>query len=179
MTLPWSIFCNQENIIWSRKTLYSNFRINNCFSQIPLQSIFEVLFKLISDDFTFNKFVFRTRGSLLLSNLRRQACVFSPSDVLDELARKRFLQRLAFVWVACIITHTSRGSPLSVSHRKCILLSEAECHIINNLLTELVWTVLGYIGPRSWQYGPRRPSRLVNKQLICISYTSLYVSDKA
>ena len=47
------------------------------------------------------------------------------------------------------------GSPLSASHRKCILLSETECHIINNLLTELARAVLGNIGPRSWQYGPR------------------------
>ena len=29
-----------------------------------------------------------------------------------------------------------------------------ECHIINNLLTELARAVLGNIGPRSWQYGP-------------------------
>ena len=112
MTLTWSTFCNQENIIWSRKTLYSNFRINNCFCQIPLQSIFEVLFKLISDDFTFNKFVFRTRASLLLSSLRSKRYFFcSRPDVLDELARKRLLRRLAFVWVTCIITHMSRRKP--------------------------------------------------------------------
>ena len=44
---------------------------------------------------------------------------------------------------------------LSASHRKCILLSETECHTINNLLTELARAVLGNIGrPRSWQYGP-------------------------
>ena len=103
---------------------FSSFRINNCFCQIPLKSVFEVLFKLILDDFTFNKFVFRTRGSLLLSEL---------------LASSR-------------IRHGR--SPLSVSHRKCILLSETECHIINNLLTELARAVLGNIGPRSWQYGP-------------------------
>ena len=30
-----------------------------------------------------------------------------------------------------------------------------ECHIINNLLTELARVVLGNIGPRSWQYGHR------------------------
>ena len=29
-----------------------------------------------------------------------------------------------------------------------------ECHIINNLLTELAWAVLGNISPRSWQYRP-------------------------
>ena len=83
------------------------------------------MFKLILDDFTFNKFVFRTRGSLLLSEL---------------LASSR-------------IRHG--GSPLSASHRKCILLSETECHIINNLLTELARAVQGNVGPRSWQYGPR------------------------
>ena len=35
----------------------------------------------------------------------------SRLDVLDELARKRLLRRLAFVWVTCIITHTSRRKP--------------------------------------------------------------------
>ena len=29
-----------------------------------------------------------------------------------------------------------------------------DCHIINNLLTELAGAVLGNIGPRSLQYGP-------------------------
>ena len=37
----------------------------------------------------------------------------------------------------------------------CILLSETEYHIINNLLTELSQAILGNIGPQSWQYGPR------------------------
>ena len=57
---------------------------------------------------------------------------------------------------------------LSVSHRKCILLSGTECHIINYLLTELARAVPGNIGARSVlsrsranipQYGPR--ARLV------------------
>ena len=57
---------------------------------------------------------------------------------------------------------------LSASHRKCILLSGTECHIINYLLTELARAVRGNIGPRSVlsrpranipQYGPR--ARLV------------------
>ena len=43
---------------------------------------------------------------------------------------------------------------LSASHWKCILLSETECHIINNLLTELAQAVLGNIDPWSWEYGP-------------------------
>ena len=43
---------------------------------------------------------------------------------------------------------------LSASHRKCILLSGAECHIIKNLLTELARAVPGNIGPRSFLYGP-------------------------
>ena len=30
-----------------------------------------------------------------------------------------------------------------------------ECHIINNLLTELARAILGNIGPRLWPYGPR------------------------
>ena len=29
-----------------------------------------------------------------------------------------------------------------------------ECHIINNLLTELARAILGNIGPWSWQYRP-------------------------
>ena len=64
----------------------------------------------------------------------------------------------------------------------CILLSEIECHIINNLLTELARAVLGNMGPRSWQYrtslrsvrttttsgqySPVQPSRSVSKHLI-------------
>ena len=64
-------------------------------------------------------FVFRTLGSLLLSEL---------------LASSR-------------ICHG--GSPLSASHRKCTLLSEAECQIINNLQTELARAVPGNIGPLS------------------------------
>ena len=125
LTLTWSIFFNQESIVWSTKNPFENFRINNCFCQIPLQSVVEVLLKLIWDDLTFNEFVFRTCGSLLLSEL---------------LASSRIRYG---------------GSPLSASHRKCILLSEAECHIINNLLTELARAVLGNIGPWSWQYRPR------------------------
>ena len=42
---------------------------------------------------------------------------------------------------------------LSASHRKCILLSGTECHIINYLLTELARAVPGDIGPRSFLYG--------------------------
>ena len=33
---------------------------------------------------------------------------------------------------------------------KCILLSEDECHIINNLLTELARALLGNIGPKKF-----------------------------
>ena len=53
--------------------------------------------------------------------------------------------------------------------KKCILLSETECHIINNLLTELARAELGNIGPRpttSSQYSPVRPSRSVSKGLV-------------
>ena len=60
---------------------------------------------------------------------------------------------------------------LSASHRKCILLSETECHIINYLLTELARAVPGKIGP--WSYchnlGPIFPSMaltLVSKKLV-------------
>ena len=44
---------------------------------------------------------------------------------------------------------------LSASHRKCILLSGTECHIINYLLTELARAAPGNIGARSFTYGPR------------------------
>ena len=46
-TLSWSIFCNQESIVWSTRSPFSNFTINNCFFQIPAQSVYEVLIKLI------------------------------------------------------------------------------------------------------------------------------------
>ena len=44
---------------------------------------------------------------------------------------------------------------LSASHRKCILLSETECHITKYLLTELARAVPGNIGSRSFLYEPR------------------------
>ena len=44
---------------------------------------------------------------------------------------------------------------LSASHRKCILLSGTECHIINYLLMELAWAAPGNIGRRLFSYGPR------------------------
>ena len=40
LTLTWSIFCDRKNIVWWPKNPYSNLRINNCFCQIPLQSVF-------------------------------------------------------------------------------------------------------------------------------------------
>ena len=43
---------------------------------------------------------------------------------------------------------------LNATHRKCILLSGTECHIINYLLTELPRAIPGNIGPRSFLYGP-------------------------
>ena len=50
---------------------------------------------------------------------------------------------------------------LSASHRKCILLSGTECHIINCLLTELARVVLGNIGPRLFLCGPCCAARSV------------------
>ena len=44
---------------------------------------------------------------------------------------------------------------LSASHRKCILLSGTECHIINYLLTVVARARLGNIGPWSFSYGLR------------------------
>ena len=104
----------------------------------------------------FNKFDFRTRGSLLLSEL---------------LASSR-------------IRHG--GSPLSASHRKCISLSETVCHVINNLITVLARALLENIGPRwlrsvrtattEGQYSPVRPeqARLVS----CLLYGTLFLIVK-
>ena len=88
LTLTWSIFCNQENIVWSTRNPFSSFRINNCFCQIQLQSVFEVAF------------------------------------------------------------YYQKQSAIAFYYQK-------QCHIINPLLTALARAVLGNIGPRSWQYGPR------------------------
>ena len=52
---------------------------------------------------------------------------------------------------------------LSASHRKCILLSGTECHIINYLLTELARAVPGNIGTRSFLYGPRCAKSLLSR----------------
>ena len=53
---------------------------------------------------------------------------------------------------------------LSASHRKCILLSGTECHIINYLLTELAGAVPGNIGPWSFSYGQFKEG---NAELKC------------
>ena len=47
LTLTWSIFQSRKYCLIDKKNRSSNFRINNCFCEIPLQSIFEVLFKLV------------------------------------------------------------------------------------------------------------------------------------
>ena len=76
---------------------------------------------------------------------------------------------------------------LSASHRKCILLSGTECHIINYLLTELAravartgeyWPSVVFLRTSlrsvrtvttSGQYSPVRPSCSVSKRLIIIT----------
>ena len=118
LTLTCSIFQSRKYGLIDK---FPNFRVNNYFCQIPLQSVFEVLF---------NAFFFE-------------------------------------LLVACFLLASWRvrhgGSPLSASHRKCILLSDAECHIINNLLNELARAVLGNIGPQSWQYVLPRPRANIPK----------------
>ena len=47
LTLTWSIFQSRKYCLIDKKNRSSNFRINNCFCEIPLQSVFEVLFKLV------------------------------------------------------------------------------------------------------------------------------------
>ena len=56
---------------------------------------------------------------------------------------------------------------LSATHRKCILLSGTECHIINYLLTKLARSLA------SGQYSPVRPSRSVSKRLIFLGSSQL------
>ena len=74
------------------------------------------------------------------------------------------------------------GSPLNASHQKCILISETECHVINNLLTELAQALLGNIGPRccadgryltmtSGEYSLVRPSRSISEWLLLTDST--------
>ena len=43
-----------------------------------------------------------------------------------------------------------------------------ECHIINNLLTELAQAVLGNIGHRSWQCGPHTSQSQLNRINLAI-----------
>ena len=73
-------------------------------------------------------------------------CHSSHWNYQKKLKRLKFFRNFKDRW--------RRQTFLSASHRKCILLSETECHIINNLLTELARAVLGNIGPQSRQYGP-------------------------
>ena len=73
-------------------------------------------------------------------------CHSSHWNYQKKLKRLKFFRNFKDRW--------RRQTFLSASHRKCILLSETECHIINHLLTELARSVLGNIGPRSRQYGP-------------------------
>ena len=47
LTLTWSIFQSRKYCLIDKKNRSSNFRINNCFCEIPLQSVFEVLFKRV------------------------------------------------------------------------------------------------------------------------------------
>ena len=48
LILCWSIFQSRKYCLIDKKPCaFANFRINNCFFQVPLQSLFEILFKLI------------------------------------------------------------------------------------------------------------------------------------
>ena len=73
-------------------------------------------------------------------------CHSSHWNYQKKLKRLKFFRNFKDRW--------RRQTFLSASHRKCILLSETECHITNTLLTELARAVLANIGPRSRQYGP-------------------------
>ena len=96
-------------------------------------------------------------------NSEKKKCEYCHSshwNYQKKLKRLTFFRNFKDGW--------GRQTISSASYRKCILLSEIECHIMNNLLTELARALLGNIGPRSWirQYSPVRPSRSVSKRLI-------------
>ena len=57
---------------------------------------------------------------------------------------------------------------LIASHRKCIISSGTECHIINHLLIELAQAILGNIGPRLFSYGPRCAWSVLSRPLANI-----------
>ena len=78
---------------------------------------------------------------------KTEYCHSSHWNYQKKLKRLKFFRNFKDGW--------RRRTFWSASHRKCILLSETECHIINNLLTELARAVPGNIGPRSFSYGPR------------------------
>ena len=61
---------------------------------------------------------------------------------------------------------------LNASHRKCILLSGTECHIINYLQTELAWAVPGNIDPRSFSYGPRCARSVLSLPIGTLRFTT-------
>ena len=83
-------------------------------------------------------------------NSEKKKCEYCHSshwNYQKKLKRLKFFRNFKDGW--------RRRTFLSASHRKCILLSETECHIINYLLTELARAVPGNIGPQSFLYRPR------------------------
>ena len=82
LTLTWSIFQSRKYGLIDK---FPNFRVNNYFCQIPLQSVFEVLF--------INEFFFRTLGSLLFARVikstsRRKPFKCKPPEVHFTIRRR-------------------------------------------------------------------------------------------
>ena len=80
---------------------------------------------------------------------------FFTLKLLEDANKIEFFRNFNHGW--------RRQTFLNASHRKCILLSERECHIIINLLTLLR---LVRTATTSGQYSPVQPSRLVSNRLI-------------
>ena len=95
-------------------------------------------------------------------------CHSSDWNYQQKLKRLKFFRNFKDGW--------RRRTFLSeLSHRKCILLSETECHIINNLLTELLpfgrgSTDLALLGPYCHDLGPIFPSTALALGLIVSRY---------
>ena len=96
-------------------------------------------------------FLFRSKaGKFKICNQNSEKCECCHSSLWNyqkKLKRLKFFRNFKDGW--------RRRTFLCASHRKCILLSETECHIINYLLTELARAVPGNIGPQSFLHGPR------------------------
>ena len=115
---------------------------NGPFSMETVQSVYVCFGAKLAN----SKFATKT------AKKKGEYCHSSHWNYQKKPKRLKFFRHLKDGW--------RRRRFLSASHWKCILLSETECHIINNLLTELARVVLGNIGLD--QYSPVQLSRSVS-----------------